>query len=92
MTNEDLITDLKQFISAELSQQLAQRTADLATKDDIKQTNDSLRQTNAKVDEALELLRGVSDVVEDLHRGQDRLIKQGDEHEIRLERLEHKPA
>lgn len=81
MTNEELLQDLKQFISATVSQQ----TAGLATKDDIVRLEVRIDKTDAKLDEVKERLEGVAGMVEDMH-------KKVNEHDLRIERLEHKFA
>lgn len=93
MTNEDLLNDLKQFIAATVSQQTADIRGDISgIKIDISDIKGDIKSLDVKIDQVKEQLGGVADVVEDLHRGQEVLVKQGNEHGIRIERLEHKLA
>lgn len=95
MTNEELLQDLKQFITATVSQQ----TAHLATKDDVADLKGDINrlelrmdQTETKLDQVIERLDGVAGMVEDIHKKQEGLIDKVNEHDVRLGRLEHKLA
>lgn len=95
MTNEEILQDLKQFITATVSQQ----TAHLATKDDITDLKGDINrlelrmdQTETKLDQAIEKLDGVAGLVEDMHKKQESLIENAKDHEHRITRLEHKLA
>lgn len=79
MTNEELIADLKQFIVATVSQQLA----DVATKDDIKEAVSSLR-TEIKAD-----IRALDDKLDTI---QDAIADVVEDHEKRITRLEQQRA
>lgn len=79
MTNEELFTDLKQFIEATMSQQ----TAHLATKDDLDSKIEDLeRRLTAKIDNLEEKLDTVQDAIADTVQ----------DHEQRLHRLEKRAA
>ena len=81
MTNEELLQDLKQFVTAAVSQ----ATAGLATKDDIVRLE-------ARVGEVQEELSGVAGMVEDMHKKQEDLIDNVNDHDVRIRRLERKLA
>ena len=81
MTNEELLQDLKQFVTATVSQ----ATASLATKDDIVRLE-------ARIGEVQEELSGVAGMVEDMHKKHEDLIEKVNEHDVRIGRLEHKLA
>jgi hypothetical protein len=95
MTNEEMIQDLKQFIEATISQQMA----DVATKDDIKQlsgridrleVNMATKKDVAKLDQQLDTIQdAIADTL--THTAEDADAKFED-HEQRLRRLEHRAA
>jgi tetrahydromethanopterin S-methyltransferase subunit G len=84
--NSDQFEDLKQFITATVSQQ----AADLATKDDIKNLHTRMDKADTKIDEALELLEGISDVVSDDHHERLGMTVEFNQLKRRLETLERK--
>lgn len=80
MTNEELLADLKQFITATVSQ----ATADLATKEEVNHLKNNITSLQADVDN----LRGeMNERFDEVMNAE--VIK---DHERRITRLEHKPA
>lgn len=77
MTDEDVITDLKQFIAATMSQQLSLFRVEVG--------EDILRLEN-KIDD---LSASVAEAIDDANQRND---KRFGDHEKRLRRLEHKTA
>jgi hypothetical protein len=86
--NSEQFEDLKQFITAAVSQQVA----DLASKDDVKNLHVRMDKTDVKIDEALELLGGISDVVSDDHHERLGMTVEFNQLKKRLETLERKFA
>lgn len=82
MTNEELFTDLKQFITTAISQQMA----GMATKDDIADLRTELK----TLDEKLDLIQDA--VAESLTHTTQVTNATLQDHERRLRRLEHRPA
>lgn len=75
--NDETIQDLKQFISATVSQQLAQQTKDIH-----EEMNRRFDEQDEKLDEILNAVGGsINDVEEKV-----------DKHEVRITRLERKLA
>ena len=93
MTNEDLLNDLKQFIDAKFSQEIAH----VVTKDDLKATREDLK---SEVDGLRQELRATEqhltgrfdDVSEQLNEIQNAIGTELQDHERRLTRLEHRAA
>jgi DNA anti-recombination protein RmuC len=93
MTNEDLFTDLKQFITATISQQLA----NVATKDDLdelraelKSDINSLRIDLAALDEKIDLVQdAIAETLTDTTKISNTILQ---DHEKRLVKLERQPA
>lgn len=84
MTNEELFTDLKQFIEATVSQQLSyvatqEDLAKLATKDDLMAVEQRLTTRIDAIDEKIDLI-------------QDAVGETVQEHDHRLRRLEKRAA
>jgi uncharacterized coiled-coil protein SlyX len=97
MTNEELFQDLKQFITATVSQQ----TAHLATKDDIDgvgrridgiearmATKEDIKRLDDKLDEVQD---GVAETLTQVTEAFD-VTGQVQDHEQRLHKLEHRTA
>jgi hypothetical protein len=82
MTNEELFTDLKQFIEATVSQQVA----GLATKDDIKALDTKIDRLDEKVDAIQD---AIAETMTHANEAMDATIQ---DHERRLTRLEHRSA
>lgn len=93
MTNEELFTDLKQFVAATISQQ----TAHLATKDDIidvrtelKEDITAVRVDIKQLDEKLDLIQDA--IADTLTLTTKRIDATTQDHEQRIRRLEHRSA
>ena len=84
MTNEELLQDLKQFITATVSQQ----TAHLATKGDVSAIRADIKALDTKTDQAQD---GVGDTLIKLTKALD-VTNEVQDHERRLTRLEHRAA
>lgn len=79
LMNEDMLNDLKQFITATVSQ----ATSDLVTKDDLKDNLRQLKQgLNARIDDLELKVDTISDALND-HLS---------DHEARITRLEQQAA
>ena len=93
MTNEELITDLKQFITATVSQ----ATADLTTKDDLAAVEHRVDQRLTTVEQGISTLdqkldhvqEAIADVFTETTELHDAQLK---DHERRLRKLEHRAA
>ena len=98
MTNEELFADLKQFIEATVSQQMAH----VATKDDIAHlasridgvehrldTIEATMATKVDIDLIDEKLNAIQDAIGESFAQSDATLQ---DHEQRLRRLEHKAA
>lgn len=89
MTNEELLHDLKQFITAAVSQ----ATTDLATKKDLEKLETKMNERFAGVDErfdeADERFDEVLNAIGETTQEQAKTLK---DHEVRITRLEHKVA
>lgn len=85
MTNEELLADLKQFIEATVSQQLA----DFAAKDDIK----GLKTDIAGLKSDIKTLDDKVDLIDQkLDQVQDAVAETVQDHEKRITRLEQQRA
>jgi uncharacterized protein YoxC len=79
--NTGQLTDLKQFITATVSQQ----TADLATKSDV-------QRLEHRIDETFELIEGISEVVSDIQQNLSNTKNEVAHLDTRVEKLEQKFA
>jgi hypothetical protein len=86
--DEDVITDLKQFITATVSQQLA----GVATKDDLKNlaTKDDVAELRTEMNQRFSEVQ--SSIGEALSTSNDAVGTQLEDHEQRLVKLESKTA
>ena len=82
MTNEELLEDFKQFISTTVSQSEKRLRADMATKDDLAALGGRIDDIDEKLNEILDAVGERVAHVEDTV----------DDHENRLQRLEHRAA
>ena len=86
MTNEEMLQDLKQFITATVSQQMA----NVATKDDIADLRAELKADIAALNDKVDL---VQDAIAEVVTHTDAVVKATlDDHEQRLRRLERHTA
>jgi seryl-tRNA synthetase len=89
MTNEELFTDLKQFIEATVSQKLV----DVASKDDIKSLKADVVGLKADVKALDEKLDAIQDAIADTLTHTTEITDAAiQDHEQRLRRLEHRSA
>jgi|SRR3989344_7195748 len=78
--NDDVVTDLKQFIATTVSQVIA------PLRDDIKRLDEKIDKVDKKLDNAVE---GIGDAIDNLpHHVESRL----DNHEVRITKLESPAA
>lgn len=82
--NDEVIQDLKQFISATVSQQLAQQSEELRADMDTRfaKVDERLDEQDEKLDEILNVVGG------SIHEVEQKV----DKHEVRITRLERKLA
>jgi hypothetical protein len=84
MTNEEMLQDLKQFIQATVSQQMA----NAATKEDINDLRVELKADIKALDEKLDTIQdGIADTLTHATETTDATLK---DHERRLGWLEHR--
>jgi hypothetical protein len=86
MTTEELFTDLKQFITATISQEMAH----VATKDDLADLQAELKADIKGLDEKLDAVQNA--IVETLTHTTETFDATIQDHEQRLRRLEHRAA
>lgn len=99
MTNEELFTDLKQFITATVSQQTARLEQrinvieiTMATKDDIKEVEQRLTARIDGLDDKIDQVQdAIADTLVQVTEALD-MTEQAHDHETRLRRLEHRAA
>ncbi len=92
--NEEIITDLKQFISASISQQTAEIRGDISElrgdvgeiRGDISELRGDIKRLDNKIDD---LSASVAEAIEVGHEATDRQLKN---HDSRICRLEQKAA
>jgi chromosome segregation ATPase len=97
MTNEELFTDLKQFIEATVSQAEQRLEVRMATKDDISDLRTELKADIKVVDEKLDTIQDAiadsfthaTDLTNESINGVENTLE---DHEQRLHRLEHRAA
>lgn len=91
--NDELIADLKQFIAATMSQQLAQQSEELRgefhaasaiTNEKLDEANERIDQTNKKIDNLAAYVADALDASNEANQAQFR------QHDKRLTRLERK--
>lgn len=86
MTNEDMLADLKQFIEATVSQQMAH----LATKEDIDAVEQRLSDRIDTLDEKLDLIQdAIAESFTEANKVTTATLR---DHEQRLHRLEQRHA
>ena len=89
MTNEELFNDLKQFITATVSQQTADIRGDISgIKGDISGIRADIKALDVKIDQVQD---GVGDTLIKLTKALD-VTKEVQDHEHRITRLEHNLA
>lgn len=93
--DEDLLADLKQFITATVSQQTSELSAEISRVDEklsneISRINGKLSAEISRVDEKLDQIAGsIADALDATHQTTDEQLRG---HEHRIARLEHKTA
>lgn len=96
MTNEELLTDLKQFIEATISQQMAdfatkEDLAQLATKDDINNLRTELKGDIRALDEKLDTIQdAIGETVTQVAESAEAAVREHEEHYHG--RLKHRAA
>lgn len=89
MTNEELFQDLKQFITATVSQQMAH----VATKDDIQDVRSDVEGLSRRLTAVESKLDQVQDAIADtLTQAAEATDATLQDHDKRLRRLEHRAA
>jgi peptidoglycan hydrolase CwlO-like protein len=87
--NEEVIQDLKQFIEATVSQQMA----GLATKEDVKALDAKIDRVDAKIDRLDKKVDAIQDAIaETMTHANEAMDATLQDHERRLTRLEHRSA